>query len=845
MNPKNIWTIWKREIGAYFNSPIAYIYLIVFVAIVDGLFMSRFFLLGRAEMRPFFDDLPLILLIFIPVIAMRLWAEDRRENTFELLMTFPMRAIELTLGKFFASFTFILAALASTAVVPVMLFWVGRPDAGAIVSSYLGAALLGAFFLAIGIFVSGLTKEQIVAFVVTILGGFLLYFLGIEFFAALIDGWVAGLGAFLMKTLGAAHHLDAFFKGVLTFRDAAYFFLGTALFLLLNSLYLESRFRPRARWLFGASAAVCAAIFMTANWLLADISWGRFDATEGKIYTVAAATRRILKNLDAPVFITVYITPAEKMPTALKTHEQEITGKLSELRLASGGKLNYKVVPVEAAQLMENQQRQQAGEEKGAKREPTLAERLRTKGIAPFQVESIDRDQVEVKLVYAALTIDYKDRLQETLPRIFPDAVQDLEYLIMSRIAKIARDKKPKISLFAPLGMADMTPEMRSLLARQGQSTEQFQDEYATIGPLLNANGYLTERVALTPESLPAADSDVLLVFKPGALDDRQLYEINKFLYQGGKVLIAAQGFEYSFQLQPPNGVSIIPMRQNLAVNKILAKWGVKIDDQMLFDESNDVITVSTGERTGPFAGEVPLRVPNQIVVRQEFMRPNLPLMSRQAPFLYLWGSVLTVATDLIKGGGLDYSILFTSSKRSWRARYNPGIFGTAPVPAQDLVFPAAGSPGKFALGIMMQGQFADAFADGPVPAWPQEKEKEGPAAAQEQKTQEPKGELVPRPGKLILIGCAKAFSDPIISNRANLNLFANIVDGLALGDDIIQIRAKTQSGRQIKRLTDAQKALWRFAAVGLVPAFWAVFACVRFFFRRKEKQFYILARRS
>ncbi len=837
MNPKNIWTVFKREVGAYFNSPIAYIYLIVFVAFVNGLFMSRFFLLGRAEMRAFFDELPLILFIFIPVISMRLWAEDRKENTFELLMTFPMRALELTLGKFFASLAFYVLALLSTAAIPVMLFAVGRPDAGVMVSAYLGVVFLGAFFLAVGIFVSGLTKEQIVAFVVTVLSCFLLYFLGVEFFISLIDGWVPGLGAFLMKTLGAAGHLEGFLKGVIDVKDVAYFVVGAAVFLLLNSFYLDSRFKPKARLLFGAAAVVCLAIVMAANWLLADVSGGRFDATQGRIYTVAPATTKILRNLPSPVFITVYVTPPEKMPTFLKTLEGDLTGKLKELRIASQGKLDYKTVYIEAAHLLEQRGKAQG---EGSDREPTLEERLQAKGIVPFQVESIARDEVGVKLVYAALTIDYKEKPQEMLPRIFPDTVRDLEYLLMSRIAKLAREKKPRVALFAPLGAGDMTPEMKELLSRMGETTKQFQDEYASVTQLLAGNGYATERVALTRESRLSPDTDVLLVFKPGSLNDRQLYEINRFLHEGGAVLIAAQGFEYSFRIKPPEDIEVVPLRQNLSINKLLVKWGFKIDDQMLMDESNDLITISTGERAGPFAGNMPVRVPNQVLVRQEFMNQQLPLMSRQTPFLYLWGSVLTVATDLIEGAQLDYNILFTSTKRSWRAPYQAGLFGTLPVRSDDLVFPAAGSPGKFALGMMVTGPFSNTFAEKGIPPWPAAPAKEG----EEKTAEEPEEEaLTPAPGTLIVMGCAKAFSDTLIGNPSNLNLFANMVDGLALGEDLIQIRAKLQSGRQIKRLTDAQKVGWRFAVVVLVPLCWTGLAFARFFLRRKEKQFYQSAR--
>ena len=115
------WTIFRRELGAYFNSAIAYIFLIVFVLFANGLFMLQFFQIGKADMRSFFGSLPFILTIFVPAISMRLWSEDKKGNTFELLLTFPMKPQELVLGKFFASFVFYLFAIGMTFTLPVMI----------------------------------------------------------------------------------------------------------------------------------------------------------------------------------------------------------------------------------------------------------------------------------------------------------------------------------------------------------------------------------------------------------------------------------------------------------------------------------------------------------------------------------------------------------------------------------------------------------------------------------------------------------------------------------------------------------------------------------------------------
>lgn len=842
MNIRNILTIFKREVGATFNSAIAYIYLIVFVLINNSLFLTRFFLLDRSDMRSFFENMPFVLLVFIPVISMRLWAEDRKSNTFELLMTFPMKPAELVLGKFLASLVFYAVALASSCAIPVMLFLAGSPDIGPIVGGYLGSFLMGALFLSIGIFVSGLTREQIVAFVVTVLSCFLVFFLGTDFFASAIDGWVPGMGTFIMRTLGAGAHLVGFIRGVIDIKDILYFVIASGIFLFLNALFFEGRMRPKSRVIFGTAIGVCLASMVVFNWIIKDIPWGRFDITEGQVYTVTASSRKILNQLKSTVQVRVYLTPPEKMPTAMKTLEGDVAGKLEELKLVSNGHFEYKIIHTEASRLME-QKKKDAPVASG---ETPLESLLQEKGIVPFQVESIDRDELGVKLVYAAITIDYVDKSQEVLPRILPATVPDLEYLLLSRVVKMTFAQKPRIALYAPLKSAEITPEMSQILASLGKTAPQYQDSFKTLTPLISNNGYDFRRIGLTQTDGIPSDLSALLVLAPGALNDRQRYEINRYLYEGGTVVVAAQGYEYAFQLRPPNGFDLEPQKQPLDINDLIGSWGVKINADMLMDETSDIVNVSVGQQAGPLAMTMPVKLPNQLIVRPETMNRKTALMSRQPAFIYLWGSALDVAEDVIKTQGLKYTVLFTSSPRSWKVAHEEGM-----LKPEATRFPKTGSAGRFPLGVVMEGQFADAFAGKDVPAWPA---KEGdvavtPAAKEkEQKADEKDASLVAKPatpGKLIVLGCSKIFTDELVTNGPILSLFANIIDGLALGDDVVQIRAKTQTNRGLKKLSDAQKLGLRFMTIVLVPVLWIVFATLRLFLRRKEKQFYLVARSS
>ncbi|MDO8662227.1 MAG: Gldg family protein [Candidatus Omnitrophota bacterium] len=812
MKIKNIITVFRRELGGYFNSAIAYIYLIGFIAINNGLFMTQFFLAGRVDMGPFFGLLPFILLIFIPVITMRLWAEDKKENTFELLMTFPMRPAELVLGKFLASLLFYFISLVSTFGIPLVMLLSGRPDIGMIISGYIGALLIGAFFMSIGIFISGLTKEQIIAFVLTSLTCFLFVLLGIDFFSGFVDGWIPGLGSFLENYVGALTHLVSFNRGVIDIKDILYFVAMSAVFLLLNGFSFEGRLRPKAKFIFGSSIAVCLAGVILFNWLAHDLALGRFDITENKIYTVCAASRKILANLKGPVQIKVYITPSDKMPTAFKSMEQDITAKLDELRIASKNKLRFKVFYIEAANLIEANKRQNSQVQGVEPAVNSLEKTLQGKGIVPFQVESIDRDAVGLRLIYSAITVSYMDKNEEVLPRVFPQNIPDLEYVLISRIVKLSLEARPRIALFSPSRTTEMHPGA---------------DSYQALGTLIKNNGYDFERIALTQSSPIPEGTNTLLVINPGNLGDRQLYEINKFLYQGGSVLIAAQGFDYLFQMAAPQGMDVSPNKLSLDVNRLIQKWGIGINDKMLMGEDNQIINLSVQQGIGPFGLTVPIKLPNQIVVRQQFFNDKASLMNRLSAIFYLWGSALDISDTVINQSQLKKTLLFTSSPKSWQVPFESGI-----IKSESFVFPQTGSPGKFPLGVMLQGQFSNTFAGANVPGWPD--------LAGENKAE---AKLEPKPGKLILIGCAKMFSDQLITGSGNLSLFANIVDSSTLGDDLIQIRSKAFLNRDLKKLTDAQKIWYRFLAVAGIPLIWAIFAYARIMFRKKEKAFYLAAR--
>ncbi len=187
----NIWSIFKRELGGYFLTPVAYVFIVVFL-VMTGFFtfnVAGLFERGQADLRPFFEFHPWLYLFLIPAISMRLWAEERKTGTIELLMTLPLTMGEAVLGKFFAAWCFTGIALVLTFPTWLTVAYLGDPDHGVILASYLGSLLMAGGFLAIGSCISALTKNQVIAFIVSVVVCFLFMLSGFPAVLGFFSGW--------------------------------------------------------------------------------------------------------------------------------------------------------------------------------------------------------------------------------------------------------------------------------------------------------------------------------------------------------------------------------------------------------------------------------------------------------------------------------------------------------------------------------------------------------------------------------------------------------------------------------------------------------------------------------
>ncbi|MDN5869589.1 MAG: Gldg family protein [Nitrococcus sp.] len=302
----------RKEMAAFFGSPVAYIFLAAFLAVTLFVFfwVETFFARNLADVRPLFKWMPILLIFLVAAVTMRMWSEERRSGTLELLMTLPVSPLRLVLGKFLACIGLIAVALLLTLPLTITVAILGPLDWGPVIGGYLATLLLAAAYTAIGLYISCRTDNQIVSLIGTVLICTLFYLIGSNTLTDLFGQQVSGI----MALLGTGSRFESITRGVLDLRDLYYYVSLAGVFLTLNVYALE-----RLRWA-GAgpvghghrqwriAAVLFIANFVVANFWLQPIGWARADITEGQVYSISPATRLYLSHLQEPLLIRGYFS---------------------------------------------------------------------------------------------------------------------------------------------------------------------------------------------------------------------------------------------------------------------------------------------------------------------------------------------------------------------------------------------------------------------------------------------------------------------------------------------------------------------------------------------------------
>ena len=235
--------IYRREVASYFATPLAYVFIVIFL-VLAGAFtfqLGGLYERGQADLAPFFTFLPWLYLFLVPAIAMRLWAEERRSGSIELLLTLPVRPGTAVAAKFLAPWSFVALGLALTFPLWITVNYLGSPDNGAIVAAYVGSLLMAGGFLAVGSCLSAATRSQVIAFILTVVVCFLLLLAGYPLVLDAFRGWAPDALVEAIASLSFLTHFQAISKGVLDLRDLVYFLLAIGTWLYATTLVLELR----------------------------------------------------------------------------------------------------------------------------------------------------------------------------------------------------------------------------------------------------------------------------------------------------------------------------------------------------------------------------------------------------------------------------------------------------------------------------------------------------------------------------------------------------------------------------------------------------------------------------
>lgn len=236
-----ITTVFRRELSSYFATPVAYVFIVIFLVLSSSFtfYLGGFYERGQADLLPFFSFLPWLYLFLVPAVSMRLWSEERKSGTIELLLTLPITMWQAVLGKFLAAWAFIGIALLLTFPLWITVNYLGDADDGVIIASYIGAMLMAGSFLAIGSCISAATRNQVVAFILTVVACFLLIMAGFPLVLEAFRSWAPQSVVDAVASLSFLTHFASISKGVIDLRDLLYFFLMIGFWLYASAIVID------------------------------------------------------------------------------------------------------------------------------------------------------------------------------------------------------------------------------------------------------------------------------------------------------------------------------------------------------------------------------------------------------------------------------------------------------------------------------------------------------------------------------------------------------------------------------------------------------------------------------
>ncbi len=610
---KNIFAITKKELRSFFDSPTAYIVLIVFLLLWEFLFFRSVFLVGQASLFSMFFLLPWLFLILIPALTMASVAQEKSEGTLELLLTHPITEKELIFGKFLAIFIFAAITLLFIFPIAISLNNFGDIDWGVIWGQYLAGVFLAAMFIALGIFVSALLANQISALLVSAAFGFVFLIAGFELVTASLPLWLASS----MERLSALSHYGSMSRGVIDLRDLWYFIAGTLIFLALAYLWLLRRKFGNRKMLYG-KYQLAVLIFIAAavllNFLGASIP-GRIDLTAGRLYTLTPATKKVIGEIKDSVTISLYAS--DELPAQMQPILREVKDILRDYKTIGKGRIAVAV--------------------KNPQSDQKILEEALNKGVREVQFNVVEQEGFQVKKGFLGLAVTYGEK-NESIP--FIERTSDLEYSLTSFIKKLTITHKKSVAFLA------------------GHGEKNIYSEYGSLREELSGQFDIEELRLETATSSVPADTAALIIAGPALeISSSARNAIKAYLENGGSAMILIDSTRVNAQ-----GLTVSLNENNFA--DFLEDYGVKVNKDITYDlRSNE--TVSFG------GGFITYTLPYPLWVRALALDKTSPLAARVENLSLPWVSSIELNDEKIAKLDLAAKELYGTTKFGGRQTEN------------------------------------------------------------------------------------------------------------------------------------------------------------------------------
>lgn len=691
-----MFTLFKKELSSFFSSLIGYLTIIVFL-VLTGLmlwvFKSDFNILdfGYAGMDGLFIIGPFLYLFLIPAITMRMFAEEKKNGTMELLLTKPLSEMKLIWAKFLAGFVLVFISLLPTLVCYFSVVALGDPvgnvDTGSVMGSYIGLLMLGAAFVAIGLFASSITNNQIVAF---ILAALMSAFMHLGFEAIYHMGFLGNADLFV-RSMGMSYHYESISRGVLDSRDVIYFASVIAVFMMATRIVLQSRkwhgWRNkkdlrRSHWI-ELAAGVLIVVFVN---VIGYYVFGRLDLTSEKRYTLSKSTKKLLKKIDEPILYRVYLEG--EFPADFKRLQNETKEMLNQFR-AYNKNVQYEFV--NPNNFDDPQERQ------------VFYQKLAQKGIQPTQIQVSTGNGVTTQVLIPAADVVYKGSetsiqlLQSQKyvdqAQLLNNSVQSLEYVLSNAIRALARGKKPTVAFMRGHGELDL-PYLSDMI---GSLYEYYNLDTARMDENINS---LTARVQDPKDSTYKFRNkyDLIIIAKPTKMfSDRDLFILDQYVMYGGRLLWLVDPLDADLD-SLEKASQAVATRYPLNIDEMLFTYGVRVNPDLVLDIRSRPIPMAVGmvgeqaqvefQPWMYFPEIVPLS-PHPIVRNLDLIKTDFPS-----------------SIDLIDNG-IDKTILLATSEFS-RVKNAPAIYdlNEAKIEPDRRLFNRQSVP----IAVLLEGRFSSMF---------------------------------------------------------------------------------------------------------------------------------------